>query len=212
MGRAEIGRENAEIERRQLEAARDWRRLPAARREFAADEGRVAHQDWQATLRRREARRGRVEGADYGIEYELAHPDGGKVRYDYVDLRAHRIVDLKPAVEGDTVAGVAAAHAHQRQRHLDAYKAKFGVEAEYHYAFHPSTRSLFGPEKSTATSRDGARISDAPAGLTPEQKSARMQRNVLHPKKEVAGQRPDAAEPKPGQERDARRAGRRPKS
>ena len=213
MARAETDRENAELDRRQLEAERDWRRLPDARRGFAADQGRVAHQDWQAALRRQEGRRGRVEGSDFGIEYEVAHPDGRKVRYDYVDLRAHRIVDLKPAVEGERVVKVAADNNQQRQRHIDAYKAKFGVEPEYHYAFHPSTRALFGADQRSPLRSEASRASERPEPtLTPDQRSARTERNVLHPKREATAHKADASdrqggrESKPGRREDERKS------
>lgn len=135
--------DDRELERRQREAEREWRRNGPARRETTADMGRTEHAGWGAELRTRESAAGRVEGQHYGIEYELRHPSGDKVRYDYVDLEKHRIVDRKPAVEGESVARIAARYDRQRQQHVEAYQARFGVEPSYEYSFYPAPRGIY---------------------------------------------------------------------
>jgi len=60
-----------ELERRQAEAARDWRHSPDARAEFAQTVGKQEHLDWQNEIRRSETAHGRIEGKDYAIEHTL---------------------------------------------------------------------------------------------------------------------------------------------
>jgi len=132
-----------ELERRQSEAEREWRQDAGARREFGRDYGIQEHEDWAAEQRWAESAAGRVENKEYGIEMELRHPDGGKVRYDYVDLQNHRIVDRKPVAEGQTVHDLAREHAEQRTRHIEAYRAKYGVEPTYEYSPYPSSKRFY---------------------------------------------------------------------
>jgi uncharacterized protein YukE len=84
-----------------------------------------------------------VRDRDFGIEYVLTHPDGGTVRYDYVDLQIHRIVDLKARANGEALAEVSGRYGEQRDRHITAYRATFGVTPTYHYSCYLSTRHLF---------------------------------------------------------------------
>lgn len=146
--------EDAELERRQREAAADWDRSPRARRDFSREYGQVEHRDWQQEIRRDEQARGRVEGRDFGIEHVMDHPDGGKVRYDYVDFRQHRIVDRKPAREGERVTEIARTHEHERGRHLEAYRHQFGVTPEYEYSLYPSTEGLNDADGSAAAAEE----------------------------------------------------------
>jgi hypothetical protein len=132
-----------ELERRQSEAARDWRRRSDARAEFGQTVGKEEHKDWQAELRRSEGARGRVEGRDYAIEYTLAHPDGGNVRYDYVDFKNHLIVDRKAQAADETDFELIKTYKEQQERHIEAYKARFGRIPTYEYSPYPSTRELF---------------------------------------------------------------------
>jgi hypothetical protein len=132
--------DDKELERRQAEAMQEWRRNPAARREFGLEYGKVEHDDWEKEMRVRDEAAGFVDGKDFGIEHELEHPDGGKVRYDYVNLREHRIIDRKAAHEGQHVTDIAKKYERQRQRHIEAYKARYGVEPQYEYSVYPSTK------------------------------------------------------------------------
>lgn len=143
--------ENKELERRQSEAEREWRSNPKARREFARDVGHEEHQRFADRKRSEERKRGRKEGRDFGVEHTEKHPDGGKVRYDYVDKRQHKIVDRKPAREGEKVSDLAKEHKKQRDRHREAYKAKHGKEPTYEYSVYPSTQDLYedGKDKKT---------------------------------------------------------------
>ena len=138
--------EQAELDRRESEGMRDYRENPAARREFVMDVGRTEHSDWQGEIRRAETAAGRREWdgsrGDYGIECSIEHPDGRRVRYDYVDLRSHQIVDRKPLRDGQSVNDVARHYAEQRRRHVEAYRARFHEDPSYHYSFYPSAADL----------------------------------------------------------------------
>lgn len=139
--------EQAELDRRHAEALEEWRDNPRARTAFAVQVGQVEHADWQGELRRIEAAAGRTERrhdgtGEFGIEYPLDHPDGGKVRYDYVDFEAHQIVDRKPLRRGEGVNEVARRYADQSRRHVEAYHARFGANPDYHYSFYPSVADL----------------------------------------------------------------------
>jgi hypothetical protein len=138
---------NLELERRQAEAAREWHRAkPRDKSEFALEVGQIEHKDWEAEIRRVENAKGRIEGKDYAIEYELEHPDGGKVRYDYVDFREHRIVDRKAEAIAETDGELVKKYEEQRRRHVEAYKARFGrTPTYYEYSSYPSTKDLFKP-------------------------------------------------------------------
>lgn len=152
-------REQTELDRRHDEALDEWRRNGAARREFATQFGMTEHLDWQAEMRNREQaagqreRKGEGEG-EFGIEYEMAHPDGGPVRYDYVDFRSHTVVDRKPIADGETYAKLSDKYAAQRGRHVEAYQARYGVAPEYYYALYPSTKDLDASNADRATTRE----------------------------------------------------------
>lgn len=135
-------REERELERRDADGLRELRRNPAARREFSRDVGQIEHLDWEAEARRADLARGLQENKDFAIEYTLEHPDGGCVRYDYVNFREHRILDRKPGHQGEKVIDLARRYQRQRERHIEAYRARFGVEPTYEYAIYPSTRDL----------------------------------------------------------------------
>jgi hypothetical protein len=137
--------EQAELTRRESEALQDFRDNPRARSAFARQVGATEHGDWQHDIRRQEAAAGRREARDYGIEYVVKHPDGGNVRYDYVDLKGHQIVDRKPIHKGETVGDVSNRYAEQRGRHVEAYEARFQARPEYSYSFYPSTKDMDDP-------------------------------------------------------------------
>jgi hypothetical protein len=135
---------NVELERRQAEAAQEWHRAkPSDKAEFAREVGQAEHKDWEAEIRRVENAKGRIEGKDYGIEYELEHPDGKTVRYDYVDFKEHRIVDRKAEAIDETDLELVRQYKEQQQRHVEAYKARFGRTPTYEYSPYPSTKDLF---------------------------------------------------------------------
>lgn len=143
--------QEGELRQRDAEAMRDFRDNPRARVEFAREVGATEHSDWQGEIRHQEAAAGRREsrgrdGGDYGIEYVVEHPDGGKVRYDYVDLKAHQIVDRKPLHKGETVNDVANRYRDQRGRHVEAYEGRFQARPDYHYSFYPSTKDIGDPD------------------------------------------------------------------
>lgn len=134
-----------ELDQRDAEALQTWRDNPEARKEFARRYGSTEHADWQGDIRRQETAAGAREGKDYGIEYVVDHPDGGKVRYDYVDLRAHQIVDRKPFHKGESIDDLSNRYRHQRERHLEAYRHRFKQEADYYYSLYPSSKDLDDP-------------------------------------------------------------------
>lgn len=135
----------AELRRRQVEAERDWKEADGPTRTgFGLEVGQVEHTEWQAEIRRAEVARGRIEGRDFGIEYVLQHPDGGTVRLDYVDFREDRIVDRKAQASTETDAELIRDYQAQRDRHLEAYKARFGRTPTYEYSPYSSTRDLYG--------------------------------------------------------------------
>lgn len=145
--------EQAELDKRHAEGVRTWRDHPEARREVCKVMGAAEHKQWQAEVRRQESAAGRRErhgdgdgDGDYGIEYEVKHPDGGNVRYDYVDFKSHAIVDRKPAHRDDTVLDVARRYRTQRTRHVEAYRARYRAEPTYDYALYPSPSELDGGE------------------------------------------------------------------
>ena len=138
---------NLELERRQTEAAQEWYRAkPRDKTEFALEVGQVEHKDWESEIRRVENAKGRIEGKDYAIEYELEHPDGGKVRYDYVDFKEHRIVDRKAEAIDETDLELVKQYKEQQKRHVEAYKARFGRAPTYEYSPYRSTKDLFKPQ------------------------------------------------------------------
>lgn len=134
-----------ELDRQESEALQTWRDNPEARAAFARQYGATEHGDWQGEIRRQETAAGAREGRDYGIEYVVSHPDGGNVRYDYVDLRSHQIVDRKPIHRGESIHDVAARYRHQRERHLEAYRHHFKQEADYYYSLYPSSKDIDEP-------------------------------------------------------------------
>ncbi len=143
-----------ELERRQAEAARDWRHSPDARAEFAQTVGKQEHLDWQNEIRRSETAHGRIEGKDYAIEHTLTHPDGGSVRYDYVDFKNHRIVDRKAQAGDESDLDLVKAYKEQQRRHIEAYRARFGRTPTYEYSPYPSTKELFRIEEEGRQGRD----------------------------------------------------------
>jgi hypothetical protein len=136
-----------EIANRQVDAKTDWQDAGGpARTRFGLDFGQFGHARFEEELLRREEASGRVRNVDFGIEYILNHPDGGQVRYDYVDLKTHQIIDYKSAKAGQTTTDVANDHRAQRQRHIQAYVAAFGFIPSYTYATYPSTSNLYLPD------------------------------------------------------------------
>jgi hypothetical protein len=145
-----------ELQRRQAEAARDWRDRPDARTEFAQTVGRLEHADWQNEIRTSETARGRIEGKDYAIEHVLTHPDGGTVRYDYVDFKNHRIVDRKAQASHESDLDLVIAYKEQQRRHIEAYRARFGRTPTYEYSPYPSTKELFRSEEQATQRRSSS--------------------------------------------------------
>lgn len=141
--------DDEELEQRQAEALREWRNRPADRQEFSRDNGQTEHKDWQNEKRRNESARGRKEGVDFAIEYTLPHPDGSRVRYDYVDFRSHHIIDRKPARDGEKELDIARRYLDQQRRYIEAYRAKFGVEPTFEYSLYSSTQNMAGKKIDT---------------------------------------------------------------
>lgn len=162
----------AELERRQEEAEDDWQQADGSERAaFAREVGHVEHQDWQSAIRESESRRGRIDGQDYGIEYVLQHPDGGTVRLDYVDFREDRIVDRKAQASDESDLTLARHYREQRERHVAAYRARFGRTPTYEYAPYSSTRDLYtdGPEPGSMEARLAEEMREAgPSALDGE--------------------------------------------
>jgi hypothetical protein len=132
-----------ELNERIDEAKNVWGDLPGIeRRDFSKDFGLFAHVRRAQEIQEYETDRGRLRNVHYGLEYELLHPDGRKVRYDYVDLEAHRIIDYKPLGEAETDEHIAKKYKDQRQRHIDAYVARFGVVPDYLYVTYSSSTNL----------------------------------------------------------------------
>ena len=139
--------DESELSQRQTDAEMDWHDAEGRlRSRFGLDFGKFGHEQFERELLEREEAGERIRNVDFGIEYVLNHPDGGQVRYDYVDLRAHRIVDYKSARPGQTATDVASDYRGQRQRHIEAYVHNFGVVPSYTYEMYPSTTGLFAPE------------------------------------------------------------------
>ena len=113
------------------------------RSKFATDFGQFAHQRYQTKLREFEKLGGREEGKDFGIEYCVKHPDGDNVYYDYVDFNYHVIIDYKSAKNGQTEDDLAQKYREQRERHIAAYRAKFGVTPTYRYETYSSMVNLY---------------------------------------------------------------------
>ena len=134
-----------ELERRQSEALREWRKNGEARKEFGRDVGKIEHQDWRGEMRRLAESRGHKEGKDYAIEYTLRHPDGSTVRYDFVDFRNHHIIDRKPATEGEKELAISKRYLDQQRRYIEAYRAKFGAEPTFEYSLYSSTKNMPSP-------------------------------------------------------------------
>ena len=142
--------EQKELDRREREARRDWDARPKARTEFSRSYGQVEHADWEATEKRSAEARGERAGKDFAVEHSLPHPERGGVRYDFVDLRRGRIVDHKPLRDGERPELVARRYETQRQRHVEAYEAKYGKKPEtYEYDFYPATDGMWGTGRRT---------------------------------------------------------------
>ena len=126
------------------------------RSKFATDFGKFAHQRYQTKLREFEKLGGREEGKDFGIEYGVKHPDGHYVYYDYVDFNYHVIIDYKSAEAGQTEHDLADKHSGQRERHIEAYQAKYGVTPTYRYETYSSMVNLYAG-KGASSSKSGAK-------------------------------------------------------
>lgn len=133
-----------ELELRIDEAEDAWRASAGSdRRDFAKDFGLFAHVRKAEEIEEYETSRGRLRGVHYGVEFVLTHEDGGTVRYDYVDLENHRIVDYKPMGESETIEQMAKKYKDQRQRHIEAYTHHFGVVPDYEYVTYPSSKDMY---------------------------------------------------------------------
>jgi len=144
MGLPELLLTKNEINERIGNAREDWVTLAGRQRtRFGLDFGQFAHGRFKEGIIAEETSRKRIRDVHYGAEYEMKHPDGKKVQYDYVDFEKHLIVDYKSANKGQTEKEVGAAYTQQRQRHIDAYFAAFGVVPSYKYVTYPSSKDLF---------------------------------------------------------------------
>lgn len=133
-----------EVESRQNEAQAQWHRTAGGEKSrFAVDFGQFAHERYAQEIIAFENSRGRRRNLDYAVEYSLAHPDGGTVRLDYVDLQNHHIVDFKSVQDGQAGSQLANSYAAQRQRHVEAYAAQFGVVPTYEYRTYRSSKDLY---------------------------------------------------------------------
>jgi hypothetical protein len=156
MGFQDPNRVEAELERRQQEAQEEWSATAGDnRRSFGLQFGVFGHQQFEKRLIAEQTLKGRELGTDYDVERSVKHPDGRQVRFDFVDLKSHQIVDYKTARPGESEADVQARHQEQRQRHIEAYAHAYGVVPKYDYVTYPSTTGLF----------DDAESPDDPAAL-----------------------------------------------
>ena len=114
----------------------------SVRTRFGLDFGEFAHWRSEDDIVKWETARGRRRNVDYGVEYTI-RSDDEIVRYDYVDLVNHIIVDFKSARAGESEEDVAQKYSDQCERHKAAYAAKFGVTPDYQYIVYPSTADLF---------------------------------------------------------------------
>jgi hypothetical protein len=134
----------SELVARQKTAAEEWFDSRGRdRQEFALAFGQFGHERFAERIIERENMSGRKRNVHYGVEYELKLPDGTAVRYDYVDLEQHLIIDYKSAKPGQAEEQVAQRYREQRQRHIDAYVATFGVVPTYRYQTYPSSTALY---------------------------------------------------------------------
>ncbi len=145
-----IGDDQSTFDALDKESKKEWERVARERVKFSQDCGNeLQDNEWMDEIRRKEAASGRVEGEDkdFAFRVSLPHPDGNPVEYDYVDFRNHRIVDLKPAMDGQKSLRLATKYLQQQRRHIEAYRAKYGVEPTYDYSLYPSTKHLFEQKK-----------------------------------------------------------------
>lgn len=105
--------------------------------------GQLEHHQWQADMRAAAEQVGLVEGKDFDIEKSLPHPDGGPgVRYDYVDYVGHKIIDMKPMEYDGSMTELLAKYQSQRERHLQAYQAAYGVTPNYEYVPYAGVKEI----------------------------------------------------------------------
>jgi hypothetical protein len=157
-GGGDFVREEQNLRTEQVTAEDAWRASSSSERVmFGLDFGNFAHWRSEESIIQWETARGRQRNVDYGIEYVIRLPNNETVRYDYVDLQNHIIVDVKSAHAGETEADVALRYAEQCTRHKAAYSERFGIVPDYQYITYPSTTGLFG---SVDDDRDGEGTSD----------------------------------------------------
>jgi len=119
----------------------------ASRSEFGRQYGQFEHERWEEQVSKNELKNGLRRGVDFDIEKEFVHPDGDKVRLDYVNYNTDVIVDRKPISESDTEENIKNKYKEQRTQHKEAYEHETGRKALYFYSFYPSTADLWEIEQ-----------------------------------------------------------------
>jgi hypothetical protein len=127
----DLGLDEVQLKDQYREAHGVWRNIDGQdRKVFGIDFGQFAHERYQEDIIRQEELRGRSRNSDYGIEYELGYPDGGAVRYDYVDFQNHTIFDFKPVKPEQTEADIAKRYKEQRQHHNRCLRHTFWCRSD----------------------------------------------------------------------------------
>ena len=132
-----------EADKRTADAEKIFQKDGDARRKFCSDAGREEHKRWEREMIEKENKEGRKKGVEYDTEAVLRHPDGRKVRLDYVDYENDKITDRKSLSKDENEKKLVDKYEKQRKRHIEAYEHTTGREArEYQYSTYKSPKDV----------------------------------------------------------------------